>query len=298
MWRWRVRGMRVRTAIRFAAVAAAALASASPASGAVTFGSNLSAAPNSNSGCGMGCTVIADKLIAANQAPAGFAAPIDGVIVRWRVRSGAAPTAAALRVVRRPTMTTGLGAGTSATELPIANATSTFGTRLPVKAGDRIGLDTVKAFGVGGGGLNALIFSPALGDGETRAPFASVNSDLTLNADLEPDLDGDGYGDETQDSCATDSTVQGPCPDRAAPQTTITKRPKRRTSRRRVRLAFASDEPGSSFECRVAKKPFRPCSSPARVKLKRGRNLIEVRAVDAAGNVDPSPARAKVRRRR
>ena len=29
---------------------------------------------------------------------------------------------------------------------------------------------------------------------------------------VEPDADGDGYGDETQDQCPTDASTQGPCP--------------------------------------------------------------------------------------
>ena len=35
---------------------------------------------------------------------------------------------------------------------------------------------------------------------------------LLLSAQLEPDADHDGYGDETQDQCPTDAATQGPCP--------------------------------------------------------------------------------------
>ena len=35
---------------------------------------------------------------------------------------------------------------------------------------------------------------------------------LNLAATVEPDADHDGFGDETQDQCATDGTTQGPCP--------------------------------------------------------------------------------------
>ena len=47
----------------------------------------------------------------------------------------------------------------------------------------------------------------------TMGTFART-PDLQLNvsAILEPDADGDGFGDETQDQCPTDASTQGPCP--------------------------------------------------------------------------------------
>lgn len=40
----------------------------------------------------------------------------------------------------------------------------------------------------------------------------STNARLSVSATLEPDADGDGFGDETQDQCFTDPTTHGPCP--------------------------------------------------------------------------------------
>ena len=83
--------------------------------------------------------------------------------------------------------------------------------------------------------------------------------------------------------------------DRLAPQTTITKRPHRRTRKRTARFAFGSTEAGSSFECRLDRAGFAPCVAPVKYRrLKRGRHRFEVRAIDAAGNADPSPATAVV----
>ncbi|HWH35049.1 MAG TPA: Ig-like domain-containing protein [Acidimicrobiales bacterium] len=54
---------------------------------------------------------------------------------------------------------------------------------------------------------------------------------------------------------------------------------------------YASDEPGSSFECRLDAAAFAPCTSPSSyTSLADGNHTFEVRAVDAAGNVDPTPA--------
>src|SRR2546429_433363 len=47
-----------------------------------------------------------------------------------------------------------------------------------------------------------------------NGPFAGpgVGYDINVSATLEPDVDGDGYGDETQDSCPTDPTTHtDPC---------------------------------------------------------------------------------------
>ena len=42
-----------------------------------------------------------------------------------------------------------------------------------------------------------------------------------LSADIEPDADHDGFGDETQDKCPTDATTHDACPDKTAPTTTL-----------------------------------------------------------------------------
>lgn len=85
-------------------------------------------------------------------------------------------------------------------------------------------------------------------------------------------------------------------PDREPPQTTITKRAPHRLHGHRVRLRFASSEPGSTFECRLDGRPYRPCTSPRTLRhLDDGRHRFKVIATDAAGNVDPSPAKDRFR---
>jgi hypothetical protein len=90
--------------------------------------------------------------------------------------------------------------------------------------------------------------------------------------------------------------VGGPAspPDAAPPQTKIVKGPGGRARRGAARFRFESDEPGSSFQCRLDGKPFRPCRSPKGYKgLGSGAHVFEVRATDPAGNVDPSPAKRR-----
>ena len=44
------------------------------------------------------------------------------------------------------------------------------------------------------------------------------------------------------------------------------------------------------FECRLDDGPFEPCSNPTELTPEDGRRRFAVRAVDAAGNIDGSPA--------
>lgn len=74
------------------------------------------------------------------------------------------------------------------------------------------------------------------------------------------------------------------------PETEITKGPARKTEKRKAILNFTSDEPASTFECSLDGKDFEPCTSPHKVRVRRGRHSFQVRAIDAVGNVDASPA--------
>ena len=60
-------------------------------------------------------------------------------------------------------------------------------------------------------------------------------------------------------------------------------------------MRFESDETGSSFECKVGKGKFKKCTSPLKVKdLEKGKTKVQIRAVDAAGNVDETPAKLTI----
>lgn len=92
---------------------------------------------------------------------------------------------------------------------------------------------------------------------------------------------------------AFDPAFWGGQADVTPPDTTITAGPKRRIRRSRgelVRLRFTSTEPGSTFECRIDLRPWNGCESPHMLRAGRGRRAVAVRAIDAAGNVDATPA--------
>ena len=67
---------------------------------------------------------------------------------------------------------------------------------------------------------------------------------------------------------------------------------------------FTSNEPESTFQCKIDKGKFKPCESPLTAKLKAktgkgAKHTIQIRAVDAAGNVgEPVEVRVKVIRKK
>jgi RTX calcium-binding nonapeptide repeat (4 copies) len=209
-------------------VAVAALIAASGSAGAATtIGSNLASTPVNTFNCSAAnqCTVSQHMLPAAKIAPGGLISPIDGVIVRWRIKVGSSTGLVALRVTRPGNSSNRTGAGALPNVTPAANQTTPFDVSpcLPIKAGDSIGLDCCQQ------GSLARIFAPdataafftwnpTLVDGEPpNAADAQGFEEITMNADIELDADADGFGDETQDQCPTNATTQGPCPAPAPP---------------------------------------------------------------------------------
>jgi hypothetical protein len=56
-------------------------------------------------------------------------------------------------------------------------------------------------------------------------------------------------------------------------------------------FTFSASEPGSTFQCALDAFPFAACTSPRQLSgLGQGAHQLRVRAIDPAGNVDPSPA--------
>ncbi len=79
--------------------------------------------------------------------------------------------------------------------------------------------------------------------------------------------------------------------DTVPPDTTIVEGPEGSTTAPAPTFRFSSNEPDATFECRYDRAPFEACPNPAAPIAARGERTFEVRAVDAAGNTDPTPAR-------
>jgi uncharacterized repeat protein (TIGR01451 family) len=198
-----------------------ALSASGAAQASVRLGAPLTGTlVNSNCTTGPFCTHVtltapADRVLTA---------PFDGVLVRWstRVQNGAASKFATLRVLRQvsaPSTFFGVRSSDSLL-LPVGvDVTATSATRVPIAAGERIGLDLPQSVGVyaadlGGAPVSKDGWDPLLAKGETRASsgIAGGGAEVQVQAILEPDADRDGFGDETQDLCPTDASTQGLCP--------------------------------------------------------------------------------------
>jgi alpha-tubulin suppressor-like RCC1 family protein len=100
-------------------------------------------------------------------------------------------------------------------------------------------------------------------------------------------------------SVAVDVVCPPPAPvDTTPPETTITTKPNLLTVSLWLHetgmLAFTSSEAGSTFECSVDGRAFAPCTSPTALHLASGSHTFSVRARDAAGNADPTPAMRRI----
>src|SRR3954468_19870378 len=82
-----------------------------------------------------------------------------------------------------------------------------------------------------------------------------------------------------------------PPSDTTPPDTTITSGPTGTTSDNSPTFAFTATEANSVFECRVDSGAWADCTSPwTTAALSDGAHSVSVRATDAAGNTDASPA--------
>ena len=159
---------------------------------------------------------IAEISAAGNPMPT--AVPGPGVITKWRV--SVVPTTLgfpqSLKVLRvDSTAHTALLVAEDARSL--SGGINTFESRIPVQAGDRIGLYGPSPIGTlycDGSDKSLLLAYAGGGSVGSSTAFTEVETEgrIPLVATVEPDVDKDGYGDETQDKCPQSAAVQVECP--------------------------------------------------------------------------------------
>lgn len=189
-----------RFPLTVAASLAAALSLPAAAEAAATIGVSPDAAlPTAQLyGCAPApsCTIGQERLSNEEFRVPAVDGAARGVVVRWRLYGQGGQ--ARLRRVG--------GGATAATALPVTPGAQEQQAQLAVQQGDRLAVELLDGAQLSGepsllGGDLVHAWTPALGDGETRAPSGTTDAWLFYQAVIEPDRDGDGLGDETQDSC-------------------------------------------------------------------------------------------------
>jgi hypothetical protein len=163
--------------------------------------------------------------------PYSGGAPVSGVITKFRIRAfaeGETGTATAtFRVanIERPNpaddnsalaSSTGTGPTVVIPESGEETAIIEVGGRLPVKAGQHLAVDgspNLWATYNNSGDKYTYVYAPPLVDGSGARGSLEPTGELLVAATIEPDADGDGFGDETQDQCPRQASTQGPCDD-------------------------------------------------------------------------------------
>lgn len=122
--------------------------------------------------------------------------------------------------------------------------------------------------------------SPSLDAGDPNSPF---DDDLLGNP---RPTEGDGDPPALVDQGAFEL-------DLVRPRTKIMAGPGKRVRRGIARFEFRSNEPLSSFRCKLDQRRFRSCRTGARLRVRAGEHVFRVQAIDYGGNRDRTPARKR-----
>jgi len=211
-----------------------------PAAGhaAQTFGSRLDHDPANSGECGSlttPCTLVSYIHPSdPNGDPNSAGAPSTGVITKFRIRAfgeGDTPATVTFRLARisltdpqnsDSALATAAGTGPTVTVEPddgIDTPIREFPARLPVQQGDHLAIDGTNVWATvnNSGDEFSYLFAPPLVEGQGPRGSNSATGELLVQADIEPDADGDGFGDESQDQCPAQNATQGAC-DAAGPE--------------------------------------------------------------------------------
>jgi hypothetical protein len=203
------------------------------------------------------------------------------------------------------TLTSGAATGTATVSATVDNETQTTQVQIADSTPPDTQIDTGPAAGsTVTNASQAFTFSSP---GEPTATFECSTDGVTYASCASGDSFAFAEGPNTFSVRAIDAannTDQTPATrsftvDTTPPETAITSGPAAGITIQNVATSFEFNSPtdaGATFECRLDSADpadYDPCTSPhAYAALSEGPHAFEVRAVDAAGLRDPSPARA------
>lgn len=174
-------------------------------------------------------TTIGSKCVSNNGAPStlfttgtangeSYVVPSNGVLTAWGTDRTQDPNPAAVAaVLGSPTGPNWVVLSSTAYETVPGSSAASFLARLPVSAGQTLGsatffsgspvmCSTSNVSDVG------VYFGNPVAIGVPFAPVSITTYKAAIWATIEPDGDGDGYGDESQDKCPQSAAWQNPCP--------------------------------------------------------------------------------------
>ena len=186
----------------------------------------------------------------------------------------------------------------SAPDIPVLTATSPQSPanhNAPLVLGNPVGdADSIELY------VSADCSGPVAATG-TPAALESPGVSVTVGNDTTTSLSARSTDGVNASSCSNSISYRE---DSTPPQTLLTDTPSARIPFRPKKLSrpaarsggtagfeFSAAEPVPGYRCKLDGRAWEPCSSPrVLTKLKRGKHLFSVAAVDLAGNVDPTPA--------
>jgi uncharacterized repeat protein (TIGR01451 family) len=200
------------------------LGAAGSANAAYTIGQTAGA----TDGCGSGQALIQAQIAG----PPSYVASTPGVIVSWSYLAHSQAPSIKLKVyratgsaqswfLRSESSVKPPGGGSGQVQ---TNHLNTFSESpgIRIQAGDTLGLTGTGAFGIAcidtlstADVVRTRAAPPDSLPGQDNTGFAGTLAKLRIgvSAVVEPDADGDAFGDQSQDSCPTDTGVHtGPCP--------------------------------------------------------------------------------------
>ncbi len=137
----------------------------------------------------------------------------------------------------------------------------------------------------------ADVGSVPVGDWVEYDVTSVVSGSGTYSFGLVPDSSDAAVFSSREGSSSPQLVIETGGPDTSPPQTSIDSGPSGTVGSTSATFTFSSDEAGSSFECRLDAGSWESCTSPNTSSgLGTGAHTFAVRATDAAGNTDATPA--------
>jgi hypothetical protein len=236
----------------FLLTAAVALLLLPASASAVVFGADMTQSPGNST------SIYSITNVLSPGGGADNGSPINGILMSVRIRTSGAAGDGVIRILSQTSHPDAMTYGflNNAPEIPVhVDADGTVAGHVtqvlqhrPIAAGERLawyindsGFSILEAYNDSTGGDCAFSAGahPTGTSQDYHVPGCNQNL-LLLSGTVEPDADGDGFGDETEDQGPTNASTHGPCPQPPASPTPAAVTPTKKKCKHRHRRAAAA----------------------------------------------------------